>query len=136
MKLNILETSLYVDELDQAETFYRDILGLELHHRVPGRHAFFRCEGQMLLLFSADATLKPAAPGALPVPVPVHGARGAGHVCFAASIAEIEQWRVRLLSKAVEIEADFIWPSGGRSIYFRDPSGNSLEFAEPRIWNL
>ena len=22
------------------------------------------------------------------------------------------------------------------SIYFRDPSGNSLEFAEPRIWNL
>jgi catechol 2,3-dioxygenase-like lactoylglutathione lyase family enzyme len=36
----------------------------------------------------------------------------------------------------VEIEADFHWPAGGRSIYFRDPSGNSLEFAEPKIWNL
>ncbi|MGN6582964.1 MAG: glyoxalase/bleomycin resistance/extradiol dioxygenase family protein, partial [Rhizobiaceae bacterium] len=26
--------------------------------------------------------------------------------------------------------------SGGRSIYFRDPAGNSIEFAEPRIWGL
>jgi catechol 2,3-dioxygenase-like lactoylglutathione lyase family enzyme len=26
--------------------------------------------------------------------------------------------------------------TGGRSIYFRDPSGNSLEFAEPRIWGI
>ena len=25
---------------------------------------------------------------------------------------------------------------GGRSIYFRDPAGNCLEFAEPRIWKL
>ncbi|TIR45476.1 MAG: glyoxalase/bleomycin resistance/extradiol dioxygenase family protein, partial [Mesorhizobium sp.] len=25
---------------------------------------------------------------------------------------------------------------GGRSIYIRDPSGNSIEFAEPRIWGL
>jgi len=31
---------------------------------------------------------------------------------------------------------DFEWPQGGRSIYFRDPAGNSLEFAEPRIWRL
>ena len=36
----------------------------------------------------------------------------------------------------VTIEADFDWPDGGRSIYFRDPAGNCLEFAEPRIWGL
>jgi hypothetical protein len=36
----------------------------------------------------------------------------------------------------VAIEADFEWPKGGRSIYFRDPAGNSVEFAEPRIWGL
>ena len=38
--------------------------------------------------------------------------------------------------KGVAIEADFEWPGGGRSIYFRDPAGNCLEFAEPRIWKL
>ena len=37
---------------------------------------------------------------------------------------------------AYAIEADFEWPGGGRSIYFRDPAGNCLEFAEPRIWKL
>ena len=36
----------------------------------------------------------------------------------------------------VEIEVDYLWPGGGRSIYFRDPAGNSLEFAEPSIWGL
>jgi hypothetical protein len=36
----------------------------------------------------------------------------------------------------VAIESDFAWPGGGRSLYFRDPAGNSLEFAEPAIWHL
>jgi hypothetical protein len=36
----------------------------------------------------------------------------------------------------VLIEADFEWPAGGHSIYFRDPAGNCLEFAEPKIWGL
>ncbi len=36
----------------------------------------------------------------------------------------------------VAIEAEFAWPRGGRSIYFRDPSGNSLEFANPSIWGF
>jgi catechol 2,3-dioxygenase-like lactoylglutathione lyase family enzyme len=27
-------------------------------------------------------------------------------------------------------------PRGGRSFYFRDPAGNSLELATPRIWGL
>ena len=44
--------------------------------------------------------------------------------------------RDRLEGKGVAIEADFEWPGGGRSIYFRDPAGNCLEFAEPRIWKL
>ena len=36
----------------------------------------------------------------------------------------------------IAIEADFEWPGGGRSLYVRDPAGNSVEFAEPRIWKL
>jgi catechol 2,3-dioxygenase-like lactoylglutathione lyase family enzyme len=131
----ILESALYVGDLDAAEAFYRDVLGLGLITRVDGRHVFFRCGEGVLLLFSAEATEIPPAPDAR-LPVPPHGARGPGHLCFAASAEEIETWRARLAGQGVAIEADFEWPNGGRSIYFRDPSGNSLEFAEPRIWGL
>ena len=130
----ILETVLYARDLAAIEGFYRDTLGLEPFTKVAGRHLFYRCGNQVLLIFNPDATRVPPAPGALPVPP--HGADGEGHICFRASAAEIEAWRKRLEAKGVAIEADFEWPGGGRSIYFRDPAGNCLEFAEARIWRL
>jgi len=131
----ILESALYVTDLAAAEAFYRDVLGLAFIARVEGRHAFFRCGDGVLLLFNAAATEVPP-PADAKLPVPPHGARGPGHLCFAANAAEIERWKAELGAKGVVVEADFEWPQGGRSIYFRDPSGNSLEFAEPRIWGL
>lgn len=131
----ILESALYVTDLDAAEAFYRGVLGLEAVTKVAGRHVFFRCGRGILLLFDAAATTKPPPPGAA-LPVPPHGAVGGGHLCFAADVDEIAQWRRHLEPHGVVVEADFEWPKGGRSIYFRDPSGNSIEFAEPRIWNL
>ena len=134
----ILETVLSAADLDAAETFYVNVLGFQLHSKVPGRHIFFRCGDQMLLIFNPAETLKGPPPGALPVPP--HGApaaSGVGHICFRASGDEITRWRTHLEQAGVAIESDFIWPaSGGRSIYFRDPAGNSLEFAEPKIWGL
>ena len=131
----ILESALYVTDLDAAEAFYADVVGLELITKAEGRHAFFRCGEGVLLLFVAEATKVP--PGAdAKLPVPPHGSVGQGHLCFAATDEEIEDWRRRLQANGVAIEADFTWPSGGRSIYLRDPSGNSLEFAEPRIWGI
>jgi catechol 2,3-dioxygenase-like lactoylglutathione lyase family enzyme len=67
--------------------------------------------------------------------VPPHGTIGAGHVCFAATRHEIDDWCSDLEKHGIAIESDFEWPNGARSIYFRDPSGNSLEFAEPKLWN-
>jgi catechol 2,3-dioxygenase-like lactoylglutathione lyase family enzyme len=131
----ILESALYVSDLAAAEAFYGDLLGLARIGKVEGRHVFFRCGAGVLLLFNADATQVPPAPAAR-LPVPPHGARGPGHLCFSASAEEIERWKAGLSAKGVAVEADFEWPNGGRSIYFRDPSGNSLEFAEPRIWGF
>jgi len=137
----ILESALYVADLDAAERFYAEVLGLERIAKVDGRHMFFECGRGVLLLFNAEATRQQPLPGA-PYPIPGHGAVGAGHLCFAASADEIERWKAHLTDKGIAIEADFVWPPkpgqerGGRSIYFRDPSGNSLEFAEPKIWNL
>lgn len=129
----ILETVLYAADLDRAEAFYRDVLGLEVKIKVPNRHVFFHCGNQMLLLFNPEATRDVATAG---LPVPTHGADGEGHLCFSASAAEIDGWRTRLEERSIAIEMDFEWPQGGRSIYFRDPAGNSIEFAEPRIWGL
>lgn len=136
----ILETVLYAEDLDAAEAFYVGVLGLAVHARSAGRQVFFRCGHQMLLVFNPKATvIAPAADARLPVPP--HGAIGQGHVCFAATADEIERWKAHLQSAGVAIEADFRWPAsdgrdGGRSIYFRDPAGNALEFAEPRIWGI
>ncbi len=131
----ILETILYAADLDAAEAFYRDILGFELYARQPGRQLFYKCGGGMLLIFNPAATVLPPKPDAK-LPVPPHGAIGPGHVCFRATAAEIEAWRLRLEAAGIPIEADFEWPAGGRSIYFRDPAGNCLELAEPRIWGF
>jgi catechol 2,3-dioxygenase-like lactoylglutathione lyase family enzyme len=131
----ILESALYVTDLDAAEVFYAEVLGLERIAKVDGRHVFFRCGRGVLLLFQPDATVVPPAADAR-LPVPPHGARGEGHLCFAASAEEIDRWKARLQARGITVEADFEWPQGGRSIYFRDPSGNSLEFAEPRIWGI
>lgn len=131
----ILESALYVSDLDAAEKFYGEVMGLERIARVEGRHVFFRCGEGVLLLFNADATRQPPKPDAR-LPVPPHGTTGQGHLCFAGTAADIEGWKTRLEGAGIAIEADFEWPNGGRSIYFRDPSGNSLEFAEPRIWGI
>lgn len=131
----ILESALYVTDLGAAKAFYGDVLGLTLIAQVDGRHAFYRCGQGVLLLFNADATKVPPVPDAR-LPVPPHGTVGEGHLCFAATTDEIDGWKRHLTGKGVAIETEFEWPSGGRSIYLRDPSGNSIEFAEPKIWGL
>jgi len=131
----ILESALYVSDLDAAETFYGEVMGLERIAKVPGRHVFFRCGQGVLLLFNAEATRHPPAPDAK-LPVPPHGTVGQGHLCFSGTADEISHWKAHLGATGIAIEADFEWPNGGHSIYFRDPSGNSLEIAEPRIWGI
>ncbi len=124
----VLETCLYVDDLSAAEEFYGHILGLEVDSRVAGRHAFFRCGEGMLLLFNPEAT--ELAGGQ----VPAHGAHGPGHVAFAVAEGRVSVWREHLAENGVPIESEISWPGGGHSLYFRDPSGNSLELATPQTW--
>jgi catechol 2,3-dioxygenase-like lactoylglutathione lyase family enzyme len=136
---SILETVLYAADLDAARAFYAGLIGLDLYSEVKDRHVFFHLGGGMLLIFNPDATEIPARPGALPVPP--HGARGPGHVCFSASAGELDAWRAHLTASGIGIESEFTWPNRdaakqGRSIYIRDPAGNSVEFAEPRIWGI
>lgn len=126
----IIETCLYVDDLDQAVAFYGDVLGLPLVSRVAGRHVFFRCGDGMLLLFN------PAATQISTSEIPTHGATGQGHVAFELEPDEIEQWREHLNAHNVPLELAYSWSNDGFSLYFRDPAGNSLELTTPATWGL
>jgi catechol 2,3-dioxygenase-like lactoylglutathione lyase family enzyme len=126
----ILETCLYVDDLSRAERFYSDVMGLKLESRQEGRHVFFHCGQQMLLLFN------PLASRESNDHFPPHGAFGPGHVAFAVREPELPAWTARLEQQGVAIEKTIDWPGGGRSVYFRDPAGNSVELATPKIWGI
>jgi catechol 2,3-dioxygenase-like lactoylglutathione lyase family enzyme len=128
--LAVLETCLYAADLERAEEFYHSVLGLDVVGRMAGRHVFFRCGSGMFLVFNPNRTLERETD------FPPHGAYGAGHVAFAASLEEMSAWRTRLEQHGVVIEKDYNWPAGGRSLYFRDPAGNSVELASPNIWQL
>ncbi|MEM6596320.1 MAG: VOC family protein [Pseudomonadota bacterium] len=128
----VLEAALYAEDLQAAAAFHGKTMGLPGILRLAGRHVFFQAGATVLLIFNPDATQLPSEDPALPVPT--HGARGPGHLCFSASATAITQWRARLIAAGYPIEADFHWAEGTRSIYFRDPAGNSLEIAEPRLW--
>lgn len=131
----VLESCLYVNDLEAAETFYRGVLGCEFHSRMEGRHVFLRCGEGMLLLFQPDACLVPLD-GDGAGQIPTHGAHGPSHLAFAATRDELDDWMRRLSDAGVVIESIVDWPRGGRSFYFRDPAGNSLEFAEAKIWGI
>jgi catechol 2,3-dioxygenase-like lactoylglutathione lyase family enzyme len=131
----VLETVLYVDNLEAAERFYGYILGLEKIYSVPGRQLVFRCESGVLLIFDPKQTQgeQMVINGGA---IPLHGTRGAGHMAFRVPKGQLDVWRERLRAHHVAVESEVLWPNGAHSIYFRDPAGNSLEFATPDIWKL
>jgi catechol 2,3-dioxygenase-like lactoylglutathione lyase family enzyme len=132
---HVLEACLYATDLDAAERFYVDVLGLERYSSVRGRHVFFRCGTGMFLVFNpARTSTEPSLVNG--ASVPAHGALGPGHVAFSVPDADIPTWRVRLEAAGVPIESEVTWPRGGRSLYIRDPAGNCVELASPKLWGL
>ena len=129
----LLEAAIYADDLDAAEAFYGGLIGLDCIQRIGNRHVFFRVGASVLLVFNPDETETPSTNPRLPVPA--HGARGPGHVCFALPRARIDTLEARLTAAGVETEVRFDWPNGAGSLYVRDPAGNSVEFAEPWLWD-
>jgi len=126
----VVETGIYAGDLDQAERFYRDVLGLPLLGKEEGRHVFFQVgDGDVLLVFLAQATLKGDR-------LPAHGAAGPGHFAMGIAREDLDAWRGRLRDHDVSIEHELSWPGGGHSLYFRDPAGNSVELITPGLWGL
>ena len=136
----LLETALYVHNVERSASFYGDVFGLQpvgeaiadsgdrvLHPlELPG--------GQVLLLFRMGSCTKTAVMSG--GTIPPHDGSGRLHLAFAVSAADLQSWRDRLQSLGIAIEGETTWPRGGTSIYFRDPDGHLLELATPGIWSI
>ena len=131
----ILETALYVADLDAAEAFYGEVMGLERIAKVPGRHVFFRCGRACCLLFNAEATgSRRRRTRNCRCRRTARWARAIS--AFGAPPMKLRDGRPIWRPAASPSKPISNGRMAGRSIYFRDPSGNSLEIAEPRIWGI
>lgn len=128
----VIETALYVDDLDRADRFYAGLFELDAMFRSDTLVAYNVAGASVLLLFRRGAALHTqAAPGGS---IPPHDGAGPLHICFAIDAEELAAWEARLDERAVAIEGRMNWDRGGQSLYFRDPDGHLLELMTPGTW--
>jgi catechol 2,3-dioxygenase-like lactoylglutathione lyase family enzyme len=129
----VLETSLYVEDLERAVAFYRRLFGFERFYGDERMVALGVPGEQALLLFrrGASAEASPVPNGGI---VPGHDGSGHLHVCFAIPFGALADWERHLAAQGIPIESRLRWPAGGTSLYFRDPDGNAVEVATPGLW--
>jgi len=128
----VLETALYCDDLQGTARFYRDVLGMREHFGDARLVALDASGSTVLLLFARGASrLGVTTPEGT---IPGHDGAGPAHVAFAVDRDELDVWESRLTKAGVAIESHVRWDRGGRSIYFRDPEGHSVELVTPGVW--
>lgn len=128
----VLETVLYVDDMDRARGFYEDALGLTPITADARFTAYDVGGNNVLLLFRRGATLETVTlPGGT---IPPHDGHGPLHMAFGIAEDDLAAWEDRLNEYGVAIEARTEWSRGGRSIYVRDPDDHLIEFVTPRVW--
>lgn len=128
----ILETALYVDDVDGVVAFYRDVLSLRVLNATPRLVSFDAGTGTVLLVFRRGATVSGLdTSGGW---IPPHDGQGPVHLAFAVATEALDAWELRLQERGVAIESRVRWDRGGQSIYVRDPAGHSVELATPGTW--
>ncbi len=130
---HLLETSLYVSDLDRSERFYRDIFGLERFLRDDRMCGLGLPGDAVLLLFLRGGSTEPT-PTEGGGAIPPHDGSGHLHLCLAIPLGEREVWEKHLKRNRIDIESRITWPRGGTSLYLRDPDGHCLELATPGLW--
>jgi catechol 2,3-dioxygenase-like lactoylglutathione lyase family enzyme len=129
----VLETVLYVDDLDPAKAFYEQVLGLSQIFSDFRMASYAVGDDRVLLLFKSGASTEPVeAPGG--GMIPPHDGSGPVHIAFAVADSDFPAWEDHLDRHGIGIESRTDWPRGGHSIYFRDPDGHLLELASRRLW--
>jgi len=130
---SVLETSLYVEDLERSTDFYQRVFGFRVLTSDDRLSALNVASRQVLLLFQRDKTDAIPTSGGL---IPAHHGKGQLHLAFGITSEEIAPWKEWLNRNEVELESEVSWPRGGVSLYFRDPDGHLIELAAPGIWSI
>lgn len=127
----VLETALFVDDLDRARGFYERVLALKPTF-ADGAKCAYSVVTDTFMLFQRQSVIDSIEPVSDHI-VP-HDLHAPARVAFAIDARELKRWEALLTGHGVEIESRVRWPRGGESLYFRDPDGNLLELATPGLW--
>jgi catechol 2,3-dioxygenase-like lactoylglutathione lyase family enzyme len=131
----VLETSLYVDDLDRASSFYEDLFGLSRIIEGDARLRAYAVGGRsVLLLFKRGASNSVTQ---LPFgKMGPHDGSGPLHLAFSISVEDLSEWEKVLAERGIAVESRVRWPRGGTSLYFRDPDNHLVELATPGVWSI
>lgn len=130
----VLETALYVEDLERSVRFYKAIFRLETLEADDRLCALSVGGRQVLLLFKKGGTTAPiGTPGGT---IPSHDGDGHLHMAFSIAASEQKKWEGWLNENRVTLESRVVWPRGGQSLYFRDPDGHLIELATPGLWSI
>jgi catechol 2,3-dioxygenase len=114
------EVALRVNDLEVMREFYEKIVGLELMREFPGI-VFFRIgdgyggHTTILALFDRDRAVGTER-------------TTLDHLAFTIDISDYETERERLQAAGVEVRRELFEWVGWRSLFIRDPEGNTVEF--------
>lgn len=113
----IHEVAIPVKELSKAETFYREVLGLEFGLRDEARNWLF---------------LRAGGPAGMIVLQQNTGDWQAQHFAFAVSDEELDKAAAELEERGVVVDGPYFheWMPA-RSVYFSDVDGHELELCAP-----
>jgi catechol 2,3-dioxygenase-like lactoylglutathione lyase family enzyme len=130
----VLETSLYVDDLERASRFYEEVFALTQMFGDDRLRAYGVGNRSVLLLFKRGASncVTPLPFGTLGP----HDGHGPLHFAFSIAGDELTVWEEHLSLHKIQIENRIHWPRGGTSLYFRDPDNHLVELATPGIWSI
>lgn len=125
---SILESSLYVSDLQRSVRFYKETFGFSVISEFGERGCAMQVGShQVLLLFKKGASREITSP---------HDGDGELHLAFAIQSAELPNWESWLQERGIAVEEKRTWELGGWSLYFRDPDRHLLELATPGTWSV
>jgi catechol 2,3-dioxygenase-like lactoylglutathione lyase family enzyme len=130
----VLETALYVENLQRSIHFYKTLFNFETLFSDTRLCAMSVAGRQVLLLFKKGASSKPIVTSE--GTIPPHDGDGNLHLAFSIAAAELEYWEGWLQQNGIAIESKVNWKESGQSLYIRDPDHHLIELATPGTWSI
>jgi catechol 2,3-dioxygenase-like lactoylglutathione lyase family enzyme len=129
----IVETCIYSSELEKMKNFYVNSLGLQFISEEDGRHVFLKAGKSMLLIFNPGSITNKNQSR-----FPSHGAStppASVHFALEIEKEDYEDAKNMLIQNKIDIEKELSWGNEAmKSIYFRDPARNLVEFITRGNW--